>query len=167
MFARSSRERSAEVRPKFGKCSRTRYRYRYRKSKLPRNPSGSLLSKTKINNARNQKKLNSENQPQTARTRYDPAVPTKITNPPATRPRRPGTPRRIMAIREQWKTIIAITPIECRRCHRPITASQPWQLGHPQEYPYAAGNVDQGLAPEHKSCNQGNRTTNRQPTFTW
>ncbi len=81
---------------------------------------------------------------------------------------RPGTPRRIMATRRAWATIINTGTIECRRCHRIIRPGDKWELGHPPDNPYANGNQDQDLKPEHRHCNRtGIVKPKPDPTFGW
>lgn len=57
--------------------------------------------------------------------------------------------------------------IECRRCHSAIRPGDKWELGHPADRPYAAGNIADDLAPEHATCNKTGLTTNTTPTFAW
>lgn len=81
--------------------------------------------------------------------------------------RRPGTPRALMTVRAHWQQLIDVGLVECRRCHQPIRPSQPWELGHPTNAPYASGNRDQDLAPEHRTCNRTGLTVDQAPTFRW
>lgn len=89
-----------------------------------------------------------------------------VTTRPTTR-RRPGTPRALMQLRTQWTQQITAGLVECRRCHTPIRPGQKWELGHPVNAPYATGNTDQGLAPEHSSCNKTGLIVDQPPTFGW
>lgn len=76
-----------------------------------------------------------------------------------------GTPPDLMLVRQRWAHVLAVAGvIECRRCHRPIRPGEEWDLGHPADKPYANGNRDDGLAPEHTSCNRRGIVTD-EPTF--
>lgn len=71
-----------------------------------------------------------------------------------------------MAVRHHWAGVLAVVgQIPCRRCPRPIRPGEPWDLGHPPDKPYALGNRDQGMAPEHRNCNRAGIIITEQPTF--
>jgi hypothetical protein len=72
-----------------------------------------------------------------------------------------------MAIRAHWSRLIATTTVICRRCHQQIRPGQPWDLGHPADAPYANGNRDHDLAPEHRHCNRAGIVTDQPQTFGW
>ena len=86
---------------------------------------------------------------------------------PVTTSKRPGTNRAGMALRAHWSHLIATTHITCRRCHEQIEPGQPFDIGHPANAPYANGNTDQNLAPEHRHCNRTGLLTDQAPTFSW
>lgn len=79
---------------------------------------------------------------------------------------RPGTPTDLQHIRSGWARVIAKTgSVKCRRCGKPIHPGDKWELGHPADRPYASGNRDQDLAPEHARCNKSGLLITQQPTF--
>lgn len=93
-------------------------------------------------------------------TSYNPDMPT-------TR-KRPGTSRQGMRIRQHWAPLVAAGTITCNRCHQRINPGESWQLGHPIDAPWAAGNHDWTTAqPQHQLCNQAGLVINQAPTFTW
>ena len=57
------------------------------------------------------------------------------------------------AERADWATLIAAghKPI-CRRCNKPITPGQPFDLGHRQDL--ALGGRKEARSPEHEDCNR-------------
>jgi len=60
----------------------------------------------------------------------------------------------------QWRQLRApfthhlatVGPLPCRRCGQPITATDRWHLGHPDDQPRALGGEDLDLWPEHQAC---------------
>lgn len=72
-----------------------------------------------------------------------------------------------MVQRAYWAPIVARGLVVCRRCKAPIRPGQRWQLGHPVDAPWAGGNRDRNLAPEHAACNSRGVWVERPPTFAW
>lgn len=62
------------------------------------------------------------------------------------RPRDRGYGWSHQKLRAQWAPRVAAGGVSCARCHRPIEAGTPWQLGHTDDRKGYTG-------PEHSSCN--------------
>ena len=57
------------------------------------------------------------------------------------------------AERANWATLMETGyPVKCWRCKKPITAGQPWDLGHLEDL-VSGGNPKRRL-PEHATCNR-------------
>jgi hypothetical protein len=63
-----------------------------------------------------------------------------------TRQRR-GYDRRHDAERRRWAPRVATGAVRCARCDEPITATEPWDLGHTDDRTRWTG-------PEHARCNR-------------
>lgn len=60
-------------------------------------------------------------------------------------------------LREQIKPIVDAGKATCWRCGQPITAGEPWDLGHDDD------DRTRYRGPEHQACNRA--TAGRQTTF--
>lgn len=55
--------------------------------------------------------------------------------------------------RKAWQSHLeTIGPVECRRCHQPVRASDKWDLGH--GVALANGGDGSDSRPEHATCNR-------------
>lgn len=64
-----------------------------------------------------------------------------------------GGTRQWRRLRQPFEHHLAtIGPLPCRRCGAPITATDRWHLGHPDDNPRALGGDDRDLAPECAAC---------------
>lgn len=51
-------------------------------------------------------------------------------------------------LRKAWARRLAVMPVECARCRRPILPGEPWDLGH-DDYDRSVY-----VGPEHRRCNR-------------
>ena len=58
------------------------------------------------------------------------------------------------SLRKRWAAVIRQHGWTCRRCHQPITPTQQWDLGHPDDATPGGPTSTRGLEPEHAHCNR-------------
>lgn len=66
-----------------------------------------------------------------------------------------GYGARHQAIRRAWLPRVATGTVNCARCHKPITPTEPWDLGHDDH------NRTIYTGPEHRACNRATQAKDR------
>lgn len=60
--------------------------------------------------------------------------------------------RKVTNARAYWRPRL---PLQCRRCGRPVLASQRWQVGHIVDRYLGGSDAVANQWPEHARCNEG------------